>query len=81
MTITSIQTILPKRFTSDATNRKAAKSSPQVYNAKDHPFKGYYPPQPEGYEQSKADPESSAIVIDNGEAYYVIARWVLYLFP
>lgn len=74
MTITSIQTVLPSRFAPDTPNRKAAKPPPQVYNAKDHPFKGYLPPQPEGYEQSKVDPGSSAIVIDNGEAYYAIAR-------
>lgn len=66
MTITSTQTILPTRFTLDASERKAAKPPPEVFDAKDHPFKGFRPPQPEGYEQSKANPGSSAIVIDNG---------------
>ncbi|ODM19640.1 hypothetical protein SI65_04625 [Aspergillus cristatus] len=66
MTITSVQTVLPNRLTIDPSERKAAKPPPKVYNAKDHPFKGYHPPQPEGYRQSKANPDSSAIVIDNG---------------
>lgn len=67
MTITSVHTILPTRFATESNERKAPKPSPSVYNAIDHPFKGFQPPQPEGYEQSKADPGSSAIVIDNGE--------------
>lgn len=66
MTITSVQNVVPNRLTTDPTERRAAKPLPQVYNAIDHPFKGYHPPQPEGYQQSKANPDSSAIVIDNG---------------
>ena len=39
---------------------------PRIYPAPDYPFKGWQPPQPEGYRQSAASPNESAIVIDNG---------------
>ena len=39
---------------------------PRIYPAPDYPFKGWLPPQPEGYRQSAANPGESAIVIDNG---------------
>ena len=39
---------------------------PRIYPAPDYPFKGWQPPQPEGYRQSAANPGESAIVIDNG---------------
>ncbi|PLB44901.1 putative chromatin remodeling complex subunit [Aspergillus steynii IBT 23096] len=66
MTITSVQTLLPGRFGINSTEKTAAKKPPTLYNAQDHPFKGYHPPQTEGYERSKANPDTSAIVIDNG---------------
>jgi hypothetical protein len=46
--------------------RNLDKPPPKVVPVQDPPFKGYQPPQPDGYEQSKASPDSSAIVIDNG---------------
>lgn len=64
MAITSIQPVLPTRFTINSTEKGATKPLPEPYNVQDHPFKGYHPPQPEGYEKSKS---TSAIVIDNGE--------------
>ncbi|QKX60205.1 uncharacterized protein TRUGW13939_07348 [Talaromyces rugulosus] len=73
MTITSQQIILPTRSTS-AGDKNSPKPPPKIYNVKDFPFKGYQPPQPEGYQQSKASPSSSAIVIDNG-SHTVKAGW------
>ncbi|KAH8689936.1 putative chromatin remodeling complex subunit [Talaromyces proteolyticus] len=73
MTITSQQIILPSRSTNGG-DRNEAKPPPQILNAKDFPFKGYQPPQPDGYEQSRASPGSSAIVIDNG-SHTVKAGW------
>ncbi|CRG88659.1 Actin-like protein arp5 [Talaromyces islandicus] len=73
MTITSRQIVLPSRSTS-AGDKNTPKPPPKVFNARDFPFKGYQPPQPEGYQQSKASPSSSAIVIDNG-SHTVKAGW------
>lgn len=39
---------------------------PTVYPAPDFPFRGWQPPQPEGYVQSANTPDDSAIVIDTG---------------
>lgn len=65
MTITSRQTVLPARAFSSA-DKNATKPPPKVFPVPEPPFKGYHPPQPDGYQQSKASPSSSAIVIDNG---------------
>jgi actin-related protein 5 len=67
MAITSVQSVLPARVTVNASEQGAVKPPPKISNAQDFPFKGYQPPQPEGYEQSKSRPDSSAIVIDNGK--------------
>ncbi|KAJ5101287.1 hypothetical protein NUU61_003509 [Penicillium alfredii] len=74
MTITAVQTLLPGRFAVNSTERRVEKPPPQVYSVPDFPFKGYQPPQPEGYAQSQAHPDTSAIVIDNG-AHLVKAGW------
>lgn len=67
MTITSTQMISPGRqATNNGVERNVAKPPPKLYEVRDQSFKGYQPPQPDGYEQSKANPGSSAIVIDNG---------------
>lgn len=66
MAITSVQSIFPTRLTINSTEQGAVKPAPKTFNASERPFKGYQPPQPDGYEQSKAKPDSSAIVIDNG---------------
>ncbi|EDN11056.1 conserved hypothetical protein [Histoplasma mississippiense (nom. inval.)] len=50
------------------------KPPPKLYPVQEPPFKGYMPPQPEGYEQSREATSSSAIVIDNG-SYLVKAGW------
>jgi actin-related protein 5 len=70
MAITSVQSILPARVTVNASEQGAVKPPPKISNVQDFPFKGYQPPQPEGYEQSKSRPDTSAIVIDNGKQSY-----------
>jgi actin-related protein 5 len=67
MGITSVQSIIPARNTINASEQGAAKPSPKIYDAQERPFRGYQPPQPDGYQQSKSRPDTSAIVIDNGE--------------
>ena len=66
MTINSVHTILTdRRFPSPPPN-SYPRSTPKIYNAPDFPFKGWQPPQPEGYQQSAATTFDSAIVIDYG---------------
>lgn len=67
MTITSERTLVPGRFSINSTEKRASKPPPKVFNIQDRSFKEYQPPQPEGYEQSKANPDTSAIVIDAGK--------------
>ncbi|KAI9372328.1 hypothetical protein BJX61DRAFT_507758 [Aspergillus egyptiacus] len=74
MAITSVQSILPVRYSINSSEQGAVKAPPKIFNIHDRPFKGYQPPQPEGYEQSKSRPDTSAIVIDNG-AHLVKAGW------
>ncbi|KAL2868959.1 actin-related protein ARP5 [Aspergillus lucknowensis] len=74
MAITSVQSILPTRVSINSSEQAASKPPPKISNAQDFPFKGYQPPQPEGYEQSKSRPDTSAIVIDNG-SHLVKAGW------
>lgn len=69
MTITSVQTVIPDRFSINPFEQRAAKPPPKVFTIQDRPFKGYQPPQPEGYGRSKSNPDTSAIVIDNGELH------------
>lgn len=69
MAITSVQPVLPGRYAINSTEKRAAKNPPTVYNAQEPPFKGYHPPQPEGYEQSRSKADSTAIIIDNGELH------------
>lgn len=66
MTITSVQSLLPGRIASNLTETRTEKPPPQLHGITDFPFKGYHPPQPEGYQKSQANPDS-AIVIDNGK--------------
>lgn len=83
MTISSVQTLLPGRAEINATEKRAVKPPPQVYGVADFPFKGYNPPQPEGYEQSRSHPDTSAIVIDNGTFRLIVPsqRTILTPFP
>jgi actin-related protein 5 len=67
MTITSVQSLLPGRIASNAAEKQTEKPPPQLHGITDFPFQGYHPPQPEGYQQSQAHPDTSAIVIDNGK--------------
>lgn len=47
---------------------------PKVYPSPEFPFKGYQPPQPDGYAQSAGTHTDSAIVLDNG-AHTLKAGW------
>ncbi|KAJ9207627.1 putative chromatin remodeling complex subunit [Paecilomyces variotii] len=67
-------TVLPTRSAAIVTDKDRVKPPPKVYPVQDHPFKGYHPPQPDGYEQSKSTANTSAIVIDNG-SHLVKAGW------
>lgn len=69
MTITSVQTVLPGRYAVNSSEKRVEKPPPEVYGVPDFPFKGYQPPQPDGFKQSQADPDASAIVIDNGQLH------------
>ncbi|KAJ5771092.1 uncharacterized protein N7511_003143 [Penicillium nucicola] len=71
MTITAINNLMPPRVTVNPTEKRSEKPPPQLHGVQEWPFKGYQPPQPEGYQQS--NPES-AIVIDNG-SHLVKAGW------
>ncbi|OGE56429.1 hypothetical protein PENARI_c003G04906 [Penicillium arizonense] len=73
MTITAINNLLPARVTVNPTEKRSEKPPPQLHSVQEWPFKGYQPPQPEGYQQSRAHPDS-AIVIDNG-SHLVKAGW------
>lgn len=74
MTIVSVETILPGRYAILKSEKAATTPPPNTYTVQEPPFKGYQPPQPEGYEQSKSNPSTSAIVIDNG-SHLVKAGW------
>ncbi|KAL4932457.1 actin-related protein ARP5 [Aspergillus undulatus] len=74
MAITSVQSVLPARFSINSSEKRAAKPPSKIFNAYERPFKGYQPPQPDGYEQSKSKPDTSAIVIDNG-SHLVKSGW------
>lgn len=68
MTVSSVQTLLPTRFSLNVAENKSAKPPPQVYNVQDNRFRGVQLAKPEGYQRSKKDPANSAIVIDNGSS-------------
>ncbi|KAJ5110505.1 Actin-like protein arp5 [Penicillium argentinense] len=68
MTITGVQTVLPGRFAINSTEKRVEKAPPKIYSVSDFPFKGYQAPQRDGFEQSQAHPDTSAIVIDNEPA-------------
>ncbi|PKY05738.1 putative chromatin remodeling complex subunit [Aspergillus campestris IBT 28561] len=74
MTINSVQTLFPGRRSINATEKSAAKPPPKTYPARDPPFRGYLSPQADGFERSRSNPDSSAIVIDNGSSL-VKAGW------
>ena len=66
MTINSVRTIVTDRRLPSPPPNGYPQAAPKVYPAPDFPFKGWQPPQPEGYSESAATPSESAIVIDNG---------------
>ncbi|KAG5301882.1 chromatin remodeling complex subunit [Histoplasma ohiense] len=74
MTITSTRILAAPRTAADIFQKNDPKPPPKLYPVQEPPFKGYMPPQPEGYEQSRQATSSSAIVIDNG-SYLVKAGW------
>lgn len=65
MAITLVSRIIKERTLPTAPPGAEA-TAPRLYPAPDFPFKGWQPPQPEGYQQSAANPSENAIVIDNG---------------
>jgi hypothetical protein len=67
MTINSVRTLATDRAFPALPDEGTSDSSPHIYGAPDFPFKGWQPPQPEGYKQSAATSHESAIVIDNGQ--------------
>ena len=67
MTITSTSRIVPERRLPTPPNDGVAQSQPRIFPAPDFPFKGWQPPQPDGYQSSAAAPAENAIVIDNGK--------------
>lgn len=65
MTIISVNRIVEeRRFPTPPPD--AVESTPRIHPAPDYPFRGWQPPQPEGYKQSTATPSESAIILDNG---------------
>ncbi|EFW17766.1 chromatin remodeling complex subunit Arp5 [Coccidioides posadasii str. Silveira] len=74
MTISSTQTIPSSRITLNIAEKREPKPPPKVFPVREPPFKGILPPQPDGYERSRASPSTSAIVIDNG-SHLVKAGW------
>ena len=74
MTINSVQTIVTDRTVPIPPPNGAPPPPLRIHTAPDFPFKGWQPPQTEGYCQSAAAPSDSAIVIDNG-ASTIKAGW------
>ncbi|KAI1942738.1 Nuclear actin-protein involved in chromatin remodeling [Ophidiomyces ophidiicola] len=74
MTILSVQAVPPYRVLQNIAEKREPKPPPKVFPVRDPPFKGFHPPEPDGYERSRALPYASAIVIDNG-SNLVKAGW------
>ncbi|ERF74831.1 hypothetical protein EPUS_03215 [Endocarpon pusillum Z07020] len=68
MTIKSVRTLATTRQLPSPPADDLRPSSPRVCDAPDYPFKGWQPPQPEGYRQSAATSIETAFVIDNGSS-------------
>ncbi|WEW59194.1 Nuclear actin-protein involved in chromatin remodeling [Emydomyces testavorans] len=81
MTISSTQIIVPPRISLNLTEKREPKPPPRVFPVREPPFKGLQPPQPDGYEYSRASPTRSAIVIDNGSHSALPFSSLAYLFP
>lgn len=77
MTINSVRTLVTNRQFPSPPVDDSIQSSPRIYGAPDYPFKGWQPPQPEGYRQSAAAAHESALVIDNGRSSTVNTCTVL----
>lgn len=65
MAITSVTRIVTERTLPTQLSEEPL-PPPRVRPAPGFPFKGWQPPQPEGYRESAANPSENAIVIDNG---------------
>jgi actin-related protein 5 len=63
MTINSVSLIFEER---SLPSPGPEEQSQKLHPAPDFPFKGWQPPQTDGYRQSAGTPLDSAIVIDNG---------------
>lgn len=66
MTITAATRIVTERRLPTPPIDGQSQSTPRIYPAPDFPFRGWQPPQPDGYQQSASSPSETAIVIDNG---------------
>ena len=67
MAITLVERIIKER-TLPPSPPEGQATAPRIYPAPDFPFKGWQPPQPDGYRQSASNPSENAIVIDNGSS-------------
>ena len=74
MTIISINTRSNDRRPPVPLPNDAKPVSLEPYPAPDFPFKGYKPPQPDGYKDSAANAADCAIVLDNGKRLH--SAWV-----
>jgi actin-related protein 5 len=66
MTISAVNTIIEERRFPTPPPGTSPSSGPQIYLAPDYPFKGWQPPQPEGFRDSAGTAGESAIILDNG---------------
>lgn len=73
MTINTVHRIIQERKLPSPPPSGAGLPPSKVYPAPDFPFKGWQPPQLDGYRQSAGTPTDSAIVIDNGMLSYTSA--------
>lgn len=74
MTISSTQTLKTEQAPPGYFEQNPPKAPTKIYPAAEPPFKGYHPPQPDGYRQSAANPTTTAIVIDNGKLSLQLLR-------
>lgn len=66
MTIRGVRTVTEERRLPSPPPDEDLTASPVIHSAPDYPFRGWQPPQPDGYTQSAGTSLDSAIVIDNG---------------
>src|SRR5690242_4367683 len=65
MTITNVNRIISERARPPPPPN-GTYPAPRIHPVPEYPFKGWQPPQPEGYQQSAGTAAESAIVLDSG---------------